>query len=69
MARNEAPRRRRIASGGDGRAVGEPAGLQPADVGPLPSLPKRLAWFAVLWIGGVLVLGVVALAIKTALGV
>jgi len=35
---------------------------------PSPSLPRRLAWFLALWLAGVLAVGLVAYAIKLALG-
>ena len=31
-------------------------------------LPQRLAWFAALWLGGVLAVGVLAYAIKWGMG-
>lgn len=35
---------------------------------PPRSLPRRLAWFVVLWAGGVAAIGLVAWAIRLALG-
>jgi len=34
---------------------------------PLPSLPRRLAWFAALWLTGVVSVAIVGLAIKLVL--
>lgn len=36
--------------------------------GALPPMRRRLAWFVGLWAAGVLILGLVSLAIKLAIG-
>lgn len=35
---------------------------------PKPSLARRLAWFAALWLGGVLAVSLLAYAIKWGMG-
>lgn len=35
---------------------------------PKPSLARRLAWFAVLWLGGVAAVSLLAYAIKWGMG-
>lgn len=36
---------------------------------PKPPLTRRLAWFAALWLGGVLAVGILAYLIKLAMGI